>query len=86
LGAEGLKVTPGEHIELADEPASFAEKVVGLLTEKERRRRMARIAREYVCEHFSAEMVARQFEAICEEKAMGLSLRTKSGKHSARIA
>jgi len=67
LGAEGLKVAPGEHIELADDPGSFAEKVVGLLRETQRRHRMARVAKEYVCQHFSAETIARQFEAICEE-------------------
>jgi len=67
LGAEGLKVTPGEHIELADDPQSFADHVVGLLADTQRRHRMARDAKEYVCKHFSAEMVSRQFEMICEE-------------------
>ena len=78
LGAEGLKVTPGEHIELADDPQSFADQIVGLLTETTRRRRMARVARHYVHEHFSAESVARQFEEICKGFAETKTARSDS--------
>jgi glycosyltransferase involved in cell wall biosynthesis len=69
LGAEGLKLTPGKHIELADDPGSFAARVVELLSDDCRRRRLARAAREYVCQNFSAATVARQFEQICLETA-----------------
>lgn len=67
LGAEGLTITPGKHLELADDPHEFAKKVVGLLTNHQCRFQMARAAREHVCRYFSAETIAGQFERICQE-------------------
>lgn len=77
LGAEGLRVTSGEHLILADDPASFAAAVVDLLGNEEKRRTLARQARQLVEAEFSAETIARQFERICldtvEAKARSLS-------------
>ncbi|MFH1924783.1 MAG: glycosyltransferase [Planctomycetota bacterium] len=69
LGAEGLKVTPGKHIELADTPESFADIVAHLLSDHERRAQLGHNAREYVCKNFSAEKIARQFDRICRQTA-----------------
>lgn len=71
LGAEGLPVQPGRHIELAEQPEDFAAAVVHLLTDDARRRRLGREALAHVTEHYSAESVARQFERICRETAAG---------------
>ncbi len=46
VGAEGLDVTDGEHIVFA-ERAAFADAVLALLTDPERRRRIGRNARAY---------------------------------------
>ena len=77
LGAEGLRVTSGEHLILADDPASFAAAVVDLLNNEAKRRTLAKQARQLVEAEFSAETIARQFERICldtvEAKARSLS-------------
>ena len=65
LGAEGLEVTPGQHLLLAEQPAEFAEAIHKLLTDVAFRNRLAEQAREFVVENYSAERVARQFEQVC---------------------
>jgi glycosyltransferase involved in cell wall biosynthesis len=67
LGAEGLPVTSGENILIADTPQDFAAAVTGLLNDSERRGTIARAARRLVEDNYSAETVARQFERICRE-------------------
>ena len=67
LGAEGLPVESDNHLILADEPAQFADAVVDLLADSERRSQLASNARRLVVENFSAETVARQFESICND-------------------
>src|SRR5207237_8006820 len=47
-GAEGLPVTNGEHVILADEPAAFARAIVHLLRDVERRRQLETAARALV--------------------------------------
>jgi len=65
LGAEGLQVTEGRDIVLADEAADFAGALVRLLESAEEREQLATAARRLVEERFSSEAIARQFEAIC---------------------
>jgi hypothetical protein len=48
VGAEGLAGENPEHIELAESPEEFAEKLVALLSDPERTRTMARHARQRV--------------------------------------
>ena len=67
LGAEGLKLTPGEHIVIADEPADFAGAVCDLLEHADRRARLAAKARRLVTGNYSAERIARQFDEICRQ-------------------
>lgn len=67
VGAEGLKVTAGEHLLLADAPQELADAIQSLLGNADRRARLGRAARELVCRSFSAESVARQFEKTCQE-------------------
>lgn len=67
LGIEGLPVEPGVHYALADDPAAFAAEVVRLLEDRNAAALLGAQARSLVAERFSAETVARQFEAICRE-------------------
>jgi glycosyltransferase involved in cell wall biosynthesis len=46
IGIEGLDVTPGEHVLVADEPQEFARAIRWLLAVPERRSVMAAAARE----------------------------------------
>ena len=63
IGAEGLPVSDGEHVMLADEPESFADSVVQLLRDTGRRARMASAARTLVVEHYDWSAVADALEA-----------------------
>lgn len=67
IGAEGLLYTPGDHLLVADAPAAFADAVVGLLESSQRRGLLGQSARRLVNDHFSDEMVSRQFESICRD-------------------
>jgi sugar transferase (PEP-CTERM/EpsH1 system associated) len=62
IGAEGLPVTNGSDIVLADEPAAFAASVVGLMRDGDRRRRMEIAARRLVVERYDWSAVAQDFE------------------------
>lgn len=67
VGCEGLPVTHGEHMLIADEEESFADCVCELLSEPERRRRIGQAARTLVERHFSWETIAAQLEAALHE-------------------
>jgi glycosyltransferase involved in cell wall biosynthesis len=67
IGAEGLPVTDGEAILIADEPSAFAGAVVGLLESPERRERIATRARERVVEAHGWERVAGDFLECCHQ-------------------
>ena len=66
VGAEGLPVTPGQHIVIADEPQTFAKAVVRLIREDETRRRIEIEARKLVVERYDWSAVARDFEDALE--------------------
>ena len=67
LGAEGLEVEHGKHLLLADAPGPLAHSIVQLLTDPARRSAIGSGAHQLVLERFSAETVARQFDAICRD-------------------
>jgi glycosyltransferase involved in cell wall biosynthesis len=69
VGAEGLPLIAGEHFLQADHPSDFADQVIGLLRDPERRRALGSAGRRLVEERFSWAQVAREFETNCEEAA-----------------
>ena len=62
VGAEGLPVTAGQDIVIADEPQKFAEEVVRLIRGREARRTVEVEARRLVVERYDWSAVARDFE------------------------
>jgi polysaccharide biosynthesis protein PslH len=82
IGAEGLPVTHGKNILLADEPDDFAKQVIGLLQNEPRRHELGSAARGLVEQHYSWERVAGDCEAIfnrvveqyAQKKAMKMGL------------
>jgi len=62
VGAEGLDITPGENILIADEPEAFAEACVRLLNDGNERRRLADAAWQLVETRHSWEAAAVEFE------------------------
>jgi sugar transferase (PEP-CTERM/EpsH1 system associated) len=64
LGAEGLPVTHGKDIHLADSPEDFARAVVELLADPARRRRLGDGARELVERNHSWAAVGAHFDQV----------------------
>jgi polysaccharide biosynthesis protein PslH len=62
VGAEGLPVTPGRNIEIADDPQSFADAVVNLFRDGQKRRALETEARRLVVERYDWGAVAGELE------------------------
>ena len=62
IGAEGLDISPGENILIADEPDAFAEACLRLITDSVERRRLADAAGQHVEMKHSWEAAALEFE------------------------
>jgi polysaccharide biosynthesis protein PslH len=62
IGAEGLPVSDGTDIVIADEPAAFAEAVVRLMRDQPARERIEQAARRLVVERYDWSAVAGDFE------------------------
>lgn len=69
IGAEGLPVTHGRNICLADTPEEFADRCLELLDSRARREQLAKEAFQMVSSQFSWEHAARVFEATLEHEA-----------------
>jgi sugar transferase (PEP-CTERM/EpsH1 system associated) len=63
VGAEGLPVTDGEHVMLADTPDAFARAVVRLLRDGDRRAQIGAAARALVLERYDWSAVAGSLES-----------------------
>ena len=65
-GAEGLEVTPGYDILIADEPAEFAQQVINLLGDGALRHRLATNARHLVERRYDWQQIGRRFVDLVE--------------------
>ena len=65
IGAEGLPVTTGVDLLLADDPPAFAAGVVHLLQDTTARRRLGAAGRRLVSSHYSWGAAAARFSDIC---------------------
>jgi glycosyltransferase involved in cell wall biosynthesis len=65
IGAEGLPVTDGKEIVLADTPEAFAEAVINLLRDENLAREIGQQAAARVRSEFGWESVSDSFAAIC---------------------
>lgn len=66
IGAEGLPVTPGRDIVIADDPDRFAKAVIHLIRDVDARRRIEAAARQVVVDRYDWATVARHFERALE--------------------
>ena len=71
VGAEGLPVTAGRDILLADDPAQFAAAVVHLLRDADARQRLGAAARRLVVERYDWSAVAGEMERALVDAAGG---------------
>jgi len=70
VGAEGLPVTSGDHVMLADDPRTFADAVVRLMRNVDRRREIEAAARALVVERYDWSAVAGELETALERFAL----------------
>ena len=66
VGAEGLPVTDGKELRIADTPETFAAAVVDLLSYPQSARKLGEHAGQAVRERYGWNGVARRFAEICE--------------------
>lgn len=69
VGAEGLPVTDGRDVLIADDAAAFARATVRLLRDLGERRRLEQAARTLVAEHFDWSVVARDLDGALSRVA-----------------
>jgi glycosyltransferase involved in cell wall biosynthesis len=65
-GAEGLEVTPGEHLLVADDPEAFARAVIDLLTNPPLLAKLASDARRLVEERYEWRQIGQRFVDLME--------------------
>ena len=63
VGAEGLDVHDGHDIVLADDPSRFADAAIGLLRDREKRRRLE-LAASALAARYDWSVIAQQFESV----------------------
>jgi len=66
-GAEGLNVTSGVNILLADAPARLADHIVALLRDVELRERLAVAGKRLVAEQYDWDVIAARAEAFLRQ-------------------
>jgi len=71
VGCEGLEVTPGKDIEVADSPEAFAVAVCRLLGDSARRRALGEAGRRLVTDRYDWRIIARQQDAVYAALAEG---------------
>ncbi|HEX9369926.1 MAG TPA: glycosyltransferase, partial [Roseiflexaceae bacterium] len=64
IGAEGIDVTPGEHLLIADEPAAFAGAVVRLLHDRALGDRLAAAGRHHAVTRYDWRSVCPAVERV----------------------
>lgn len=67
IGCEGLDVTHGQDILVADEPEALAEAVLRMLDDRDARSDLVRAARQLVEASYDWPLIARQHQAVYEE-------------------
>lgn len=78
LGAEGLDAVNSRHLLLADTPADFAQAVITLLRDEDRRRRLGENAAALVRERYDWSAVIPRLEAVYAQESENGSGRTRS--------
>lgn len=63
IGCEGIKVTPGSDILVADQPDEFAQKIKILSDDNELRTNLITAGKRLVAEHYDWKIIARSLEA-----------------------
>jgi ABC-type polysaccharide/polyol phosphate transport system ATPase subunit len=66
-GAEGLEVTPGEDILIADEPTEFADAILRLLDDPARRAKLAANGQRLVRERYGWDQIGKKLDQLLHQ-------------------
>jgi glycosyltransferase involved in cell wall biosynthesis len=64
LGCDGFPLTDGCEVAFANEPQAFADRVIGLLRDREEATRLGHAARAFVAAHYGWDVIVPQLEAL----------------------
>ena len=64
LGVEGIALTPGRHVLLADAPEDFGAQIIALLADSSLRRTLGQAARQFVCENYDWRSIVPKIEPL----------------------
>jgi sugar transferase (PEP-CTERM/EpsH1 system associated) len=67
LGCEGIGVLPGKHLEMADEPSSFADAVIRLLQDKNHRTYLAAEGLALIQQEYNWNKIGKKLHGFLEE-------------------
>jgi sugar transferase (PEP-CTERM/EpsH1 system associated) len=86
VGAEGLPVTHGRDVVLADSVEHFADAVLHLIRDVSARRQLESAGRALVAEHFDWSAVARDLDHALSQSASGFTVHSsRVSRHSSRV-
>ncbi len=71
IGARGLAVVPGREMMIADSAERFAQELILLLRDPERRAAMGRAAQQFVCDQYDWSIIAPKLLASYKELGIG---------------
>jgi len=66
-GNEGVGAIPERDLLIADDPESFADAVIRVLSDQELAARLSRNGQEFVRQNFTLEAAIKEWEATCRE-------------------
>jgi len=71
IGAQGLAITDGQELIIADTAKEFARSVVRLYRDPQQARALGEKARAFVCEHGDWSVLLPRLEAVYRELGVG---------------
>jgi glycosyltransferase involved in cell wall biosynthesis len=74
-GSEGLGITAGRHLLVADDPRGFADAVVTVASDARLRRSLGEAGRAFVLDRFRPEKRCAALAALLEDVAAGRAVR-----------
>jgi glycosyltransferase involved in cell wall biosynthesis len=85
IGAEGLDVIDGKHLRLADSEESFAQKVIGLLSDPVQRRHLGEAGRRLIRERYRWDQAIERLEGVYRQLANGAALHARVSAGDRRV-
>ena len=67
IGAEGIEYTDGQNILIGDTPQDFADKILLVLNDQQKSRKIGINARQFVCEKYDWNIIGKNLKKIYED-------------------